>query len=230
MIHVLVASRNRHKIQEIRQMLGQTCCVRGLEELADAPVLIEDAASFSGNATRKAWQLTEWLLTDPGQLESWDQKNPLVVMADDSGLEVDVLHGAPGVHSARFANLNSAEAGNASDAANNQRLLDLLGPVPLERRTARFRCVLAAIELRPVETKLGSGWTGVEPGPARCYEGVCEGVIGLAPRGTNGFGYDPLFIPAGEEMTFAELSDQQKNRLSHRSRALERVKAWLRIP
>jgi XTP/dITP diphosphohydrolase len=227
MIQVLVASRNRHKIQEIRQMLGESCHVRGLEEVVDGPVLIEDAASFSGNATRKAWQLVEWLLAEPGQLESWDGRTPLVVLADDSGLEVDILDGAPGVHSARFANLDTTTTGNASDAANNKLLLRLLESVPVERRTARFRCVLAAIELRPVQTGLGSGWTRLEPGPARCYEGVCEGRIGFASRGENGFGYDPLFVPEGEDMTFAELGGEQKNQLSHRFRALERVKTWL---
>jgi XTP/dITP diphosphohydrolase len=229
MIQLLVASRNRHKIQEIRQILGlgEVGFVRGLDEMADAPKLIEDASSFSGNATRKAWQLAEWLMADPRRLGTWDASGRLVVLADDSGLEVDALHGAPGVHSARFANLGVAMTGNASDKANNDRLLHLLQSVPVGQRNARFRCVLAVLELRPIERGAEGTVNGLEPGPARCYEGVCEGKIGLAPRGSGGFGYDPLFIPDGAEETFAELGEASKNRLSHRYRALERVKAWL---
>jgi XTP/dITP diphosphohydrolase len=226
MIQLLVASRNRHKIQEIRQMLGDSCSVWGLEEVADAPVLLEDASSFSGNATRKAWQLAEWLIADPSRLPRWQSTTPLVILADDSGLEVVSLHGAPGVHSARFANLGQAVPGNASDQANNLRLLHLLRSVPMERRGARFRCVLAAIELRPAECTPRMP-TGIEAGPARCYEGVCEGTIGLAPRGEGGFGYDPLFIPAGQEKTFAELPEETKNRLSHRYVAMQQFKRWL---
>lgn len=204
-------------------MLAESCRVHGLDETAQAPLLVEDAISFTGNATRKAWQLAEWLLAEPKRLEMGEPGSSLIVMGDDSGLEVDALHGAPGVHSARFGNLDSANPGNASDGANNARLLRLLESVPIEQRSARFRCVLAAIELRPVEG-LAIRW---EPGPARCYEGVCEGMIGVAPRGEGGFGYDPLFIPAGEEKTFAELGEERKNRLSHRYQALERFKVWL---
>lgn len=204
-------------------MLGGSCRVRGMEDVPQAPLLIEDAISFSGNATRKAWQLTEWLLAEPKRLEVGEPVSSLIVMADDSGLEVDALHGAPGVHSARFGNLDSSSPGNASDGANNARLLRLLESVPVERRSARFRCVLAAIEVRVAEA-LPTRW---EPGPARCYEGVCEGRIGTVPRGDGGFGYDPLFIPLGEEQSFAELGEDKKNRLSHRYRALERFKMWL---
>jgi XTP/dITP diphosphohydrolase len=226
MIQLLVASRNRHKIQEIGQMLGDSCTVCGLDAVADAPVLLEDASSFSGNATRKAWQLAEWLIADPSRLTCWQPKTPMVILADDSGLEVDCLHGAPGVHSARFANLGEAVQGNASDQANNVRLLHLLHSVPRERRGARFRCVLAAIEVRPA-TSGPASMAGLEAGPARCYEGVCEGSIGMAPTGEGGFGYDPLFIPAGWDKTFGELPEATKNRLSHRHMAIEQFKRWL---
>jgi XTP/dITP diphosphohydrolase len=137
------------------------------------------------------------------------------VLADDSGLEVDVLDGAPGVNSARFAALDTGRPGNSSDADNNAKLLRLLRDVPPEKRTARFRCVLAFVPVHP---------PSAIPQP-RFFEGVCEGRIGDAPRGQGGFGYDPLFIPNGFNQTFAELGEETKNRLSHRARALAALKA-----
>jgi XTP/dITP diphosphohydrolase len=151
------------------------------------------------------------------------------VLADDSGLEVDALHGAPGVHSARFAALDKGQPGNSPTADNNAKLLRLLKDVPREKRTARFRCVLA---LTPVFRSKGGSASPV------CYAdeaelqtelfvGACEGRIGLAPRGQGGFGYDPLFIPAGRNATFAELGEGVKNGMSHRARALEKLKRHL---
>jgi XTP/dITP diphosphohydrolase len=122
----------------------------------------------------------------------------LPALGDDSGLEVDALGGAPGLYSARFA------APGASDGANLERLLRELADVPPERRTARFRCALALVR--------GSAHAIV-------VEGVCEGTILDAPRGLSGFGYDPIFVPEGEVLTFAELADERKNALSHRGRA-----------
>jgi len=119
-------------------------------------------------------------------------------LGDDSGLEVDALGGEPGLHSARFA------GPGASDRANNERLLLELHGVPPERRKARFRCALALVR---------------GPGDVVVAEGVCEGRILEAPRGGGGFGYDPLFLPDGEALTFAELADEQKNAISHRARA-----------
>jgi XTP/dITP diphosphohydrolase len=161
------------------------------------------------------------------------------VLADDSGLEVDALEGAPGVHSARFAALDergsrspSARAtGNTPDAANNAKLLELLGEVPEEKRTARFRCVLA---LTPVLTPAEAGSSPV------CYadelelqtelfEGACEGRVAFAPKGEGGFGYDPLFIPHGQRESFAQLGEDAKNKLSHRAKALAKLRArWLK--
>jgi XTP/dITP diphosphohydrolase len=140
-----------------------------------------------------------------------------LVLADDSGLEVDALGGAPGVHSARFAALDSGKPGHLSDAANNAKLLLLLKEVPAGKRTARFRCVMAL-----ARTDLKSGSSDLQ-----LFEGVCEGRIGFEPRGQNGFGYDPLFGPDGFEESFAELGEEIKNRLSHRARALEKLKAAL---
>jgi len=146
------------------------------------------------------------------------------VLADDSGLEVDALGGAPGVHSARFAALelgkrSSSETAheNSPDAANNEKLLRLLAGVPREKRTARFRCALALVEITP---PAGIG------GP-QLFEGVCEGRIGFAPSGQRGFGYDPLFTPLGHDQSFAELGDEVKNKLSHRAQALAKLRAYL---
>jgi XTP/dITP diphosphohydrolase len=144
------------------------------------------------------------------------------VLADDSGLEVDFLKGAPGVHSARFAALDTGQAENSTSEANNTKLLRLLAGVPSAQRSARFRCVLALVPI------LASAAENVSP---VCYademelrtelfEGTCEGRIGFEARGERGFGYDPLFIPEGYQQTFAELGDLEKNQLSHRAHAL----------
>jgi len=140
-----------------------------------------------------------------------------LVLADDSGLEVDALNGAPGVYSARFAALGVGTLTNSSDAANNAKLLRLLEKVPLERRTARFRCALAVVEVQPRSPV----------GPPHLFEGACEGQIAFAPCGQGGFGYDPLFVPSGYRESFAELGESVKNALSHRAKALARLRQWL---
>jgi XTP/dITP diphosphohydrolase len=220
-----LATRNRHKAEEIGAILGLSCGT--LSDLPGAPALVEDADSFAGNAARKAAQLAAWLASRPeaGQgiaaeappAEARPQPARRLVLADDSGLEVDALGGAPGVHSARFAALDAGHASNASDAENNAKLLRLLEGVPIEKRTARFRCVLALVET-------GASSVGAEP---RLFEGVCEGHIDFAPRGRGGFGYDPLFVPNGFEESFAELGEGVKNRISHRAQALGRLRSWL---
>jgi XTP/dITP diphosphohydrolase len=129
---------------------------------------------------------------------------------------VDALNGAPGVHSARFAAMDSAKSGNTPDAENNAKLLRLLKDVPPEKRTARFRCVIALVEINPQSAIRNP----------QLFDGTCEGRIIFAPRGDNGFGYDPLFAPSGFEQTFAELGEDVKNRLSHRAGALEMLKLY----
>jgi XTP/dITP diphosphohydrolase len=205
---LLIASRNRHKASEIQTILGVEC--RSLLDCPDAPTLIEDAATFAGNAIGKAAQLARWLASAPATQAGVFS----AVLADDSGLEVDALGGEPGVHSARFAATDGQ--GNASDAANNTKLLSLLAEVPASRRAARFRCVLALVAL-PIQ----------EPIEPSLFEGACEGAISFAPSGAGGFGYDPLFVPLGFQQSFAELGDQVKNRISHRARALAGLRAWL---
>ncbi len=210
MVVLILATRNRHKAGEIQSILGAGFVCRTLEDFPGAPALVEDAATFAGNAARKAGQLAAWLEAqrrpDPAKASR------TYVLADDSGLEVDALQGAPGVQSARFAALDRGLEGNAPDVANNAKLLRLLQDVPRTDRTARFRCVLA---LRPV---------GVAGADSELFEGVCEGRIQSAPTGKGGFGYDPLFVPAGYDLSFAELGEAVKNRISHRARALARLR------
>jgi XTP/dITP diphosphohydrolase len=184
-LRVVLASRNRGKLREIVPLLaglGFDLCT--IDELAPDCELREDGATFEDNALAKGRQAA--------------QATGLAAIADDSGLEVDALTGAPGVHSARYAGLPS------DDARNNAKLLAALGGVPAPRR-ARFRCVAAFVE--------PSG--GVE----LTRSGACEGEILDRPRGELGFGYDPLFLVQARGRTMAELPLEEKNRLSHRAAA-----------
>jgi len=208
----LIATRNAHKVGEIRSILGGEFQFLTLNDFPGAPPVIEDAATFAGNATKKAVELARWLQTPP--LKSLPPD--LWVMADDSGLEVDALNGAPGVYSARFAAVDQFKDGNTPDADNNAKLLRVLRDAPAEKRTARFRC---AIAVTPVET---------EP-HTQLFDGACEGCIDFSARGQGGFGYDPLFIPAGFEQSFAELGEAVKDRISHRAQALGKLKPWLAV-
>jgi len=276
MVILFVATRNAHKIQEIRAILGKRFQYLTLDNFPGAPETTEDADTFAGNATKKAVELAGWLAQQ--KAEHGRRNAELYVLADDSGLEVDALNGAPGVHSARFAaigertpqtfcahcapvpdghpphpslspsegervpewrergrfmgsgNSRSARgAGNAPDRANNAKLLHLLKNVPLEKRTARFRCVLALTAVLP-EARRGSSpvcYADELELQTELFEGVCEGHIGFAPQGQRGFGYDPLFIPDGYQESFAELGEEVKNKLSHRAKALARLRARL---
>lgn len=187
-MRLLVATRNRHKLAEIRAILA----VPGLElvgadEAPGLPEVDEDAPDFEGNAVKKARTLAL-------AARCW-------TLADDSGLEVDALGGAPGVTSARYA------GPQADTPANNAKLLAALQGIT--DRRARFRCVLAL---------------AAPDGSARIVDGRCEGRILEALRGAHGFGYDPLFVPDGHTQTFAELPPEVKNRISHRARALQRAR------
>lgn len=206
---LVIATRNRHKAGEIQAVLGDGFSYLTLADLPTAPVVVEDAPTFAGNAAKKAVELARWLagIDDGVRRAAW------WVLADDSGLEVDALDGAPGVRSARFAAANPGQSGNSSDADNNTKLLGLLATTPPERRTARFRCVIALVAL-------------VAPDGGGVFDGACEGHILFEPRGQAGFGYDPLFQPIGFEQTFAELGEAVKNRISHRAQALAKLQAW----
>ena len=221
-ITLLIATRNAHKVGEIRSILGTAFRYLTLNDFPDALTTVEDAATFAGNATKKAAELARWL--SDTRHSTLDTRH-FYVLADDSGLEVDALQGAPGVYSARFAAMDSGKAGNSSSAENNTKLLRLLKDVPVEKRTARFRCVLSLTPVLAKRTEAASPTCYADELEMQTenFEGTCEGRIGFEPRGSNGFGYDPLFIPSGFEQTFAELGEEVKNRLSHRAKALEKL-------
>jgi XTP/dITP diphosphohydrolase len=229
---LLIATRNGHKVHEIRAILGAQFHYLTLAAFPGAPEVQEDAATFSGNATKKAVQLAKWLAQQPrngpaGKSVSIPSPAGLMyVLADDSGLEVDALNGAPGVHSARFAALDSGCPGNSPTAENNSKLLRLLRNVPLERRTARFRCVVALTPVVAVSTENASPACAADEFELQTelFDGACEGRITLAPRGQGGFGYDPVFVPEGYDQTFGQLPEAVKNRLSHRARALAKLR------
>ena len=198
---LVVATGNRGKLEELRALLaGLAVQVLGASEvLRPPPQVIEDGATFEENAVKKARAVARATM--------------MLTVADDSGLEVDVLNGRPGVRSARFAHER------ATDAENNAALLGALaslGESPAgEGFRARFRCVLALVD----------PFTG--GGEPRTVEGVCEGTVIRAPRGSGGFGYDPLFVVTGTDRTMAELSEEEKNRLSHRARAFAALRPLL---
>lgn len=218
MTTLIIATRNAHKVQEIRAILGDRFRFLSLQDFIEAPKVIEDQPTFAKNAAKKARELARWLQGLPG----FDLRIPgasASVLADDSGLEVDALKGAPGVHSARFAALDQptgkvSATENSTDADNNAKLLRLLAEVPEEKRTARFRCVLSLIPVKPPQPSAAG----------HLFDGVCEGKIASGPSGAGGFGYDPLFIPNGHSQSFAELGEDVKNQLSHRAQALAKMR------
>ena len=219
---LVIATGNAHKVIEIRGILGERFHYLTLKDFPSAPEVVEDAGTFAGNATKKAVTLARFLSHIPTAEKA-------LVLADDSGLEVDALNGAPGIYSARFAALDSGQAGNSSNADNNAKLLRLLADVPMEKRTARFRCVLALTPVGGMGAEAASPVCLADEGELQTeiFEGACAGRIGFAPSGGMGFGYDPLFIPEGYEQSFAELGEEVKNRFSHRARALAKLKRRL---
>ena len=202
---IIIASANTHKAEEIQALLGPEFLCRTLRDFPDAPEVEEDAATFAGNAVKKALTLVNWLKQSEDHTLGW-------VLADDSGLEVDALDGAPGVLSARYA-ATEKQPGNSLDEQNNAKLLMDLKGRAAHHRAGRFRCVIA----------LARAGQYSQP---QIFNGTCEGHIEEATRGTHGFGYDPLFVPEGHEQTFGELGDSVKNQLSHRSEALRQLKDW----
>jgi len=189
---LILATRNPHKVIEIKDVLaGLNIQIGTLGAFSDIPEVIEDGATIEANAEKKAREIFE--------------TTGILSLADDTGLEVDYLNGEPGVFSSRFA------GENATYAMNNQKLLKLLTGVPWEKRTARFRCVMA-IAGNGFQTKL--------------LEGVCHGFILEETRGNNGFGYDPLFYVPQYKQTFAEMPLDVKNKISHRGIALQKVRQY----
>ena len=232
MTRLIIATRNAHKVQEIRAVLTSSqFSYRTLNDFPGAPAVVEDAETFTGNAVKKSVELASWLAGTPpvlAHLITGTAVDEVFCLADDSGLEVDALHGAPGVHSARFAALDTGDTANSSDQANNAKLLRLLATVPAAARTARFRCVIALTPVLLVNAAPASPICYAQEAELRTevFEGTCEGRMSDAPRGQHGFGYDPLFIPNDLAESFAELGDEVKNRISHRAQAVQKVRSW----
>jgi XTP/dITP diphosphohydrolase len=206
MRRILIATSNAGKLRDFAGAAARFGVeIAGIPDFSSLPAVVEDGLTFEANARKKAEAYSRYV---PGE----------IVVADDSGLEIDALNGAPGVHSARYAapdlqNKEPHEAdANTDDEANNARVLRELKAVPPEKRTGRFVCVLAAA--RDGET-------------LATFRGTAEGIILDAPRGTNGFGYDPLFYFPAIRKTFAELSAEEKSKYSHRGKAFREFLEWL---
>lgn len=215
MTTLFIATGNAHKVEEIRGVLGDAFTLLSQKD-ANARLEVEETgASFRQNSGIKAVTWAAYLAADACDLGAD------FVLADDSGLEVDALGGAPGVHSARFAALDDGRKGNSPDAENNAKLLRLLAQVPEGSRTARFRCVLSLTPILRGQTAVAMA------GATEFFDGTCEGRMLSAAGGSGGFGYDPLFVPDGFDRSFAELGVEVKNRISHRARALELLRKRL---
>lgn len=189
---LIIATGNAHKVEEFQILLdGLNFDVQSAKACGGMPEVDENGSTFAANAQLKAEALRAQVPAG-----AW-------VLADDSGLEVDALDGAPGIYSARYAGLD------ASDGDNVVKLLEALKDVPRSQRTARFRCVLCVIDHEGYMTH---------------YDGTCEGRIDTNVQGDGGFGYDPIFIPEGYSESFAQLGDSVKSQLSHRAKAVQ----WMR--
>ncbi len=191
MKELVLATKNEGKVREIIAILNRlelSIKVLSLKDLPGAPDVVEDGATFYENASKKAQAIMEF--------------SGLATLADDSGLEVDALGGAPGIYSSRFS------GAGATDESNRVKLLRNLEGIPTESRKARFRCVVALSE----------------PGKGILIaEGICRGEIGYEPQGNGGFGYDPIFILPQYGKTFAQISEELKNQISHRAMAIEEL-------
>jgi XTP/dITP diphosphohydrolase len=191
---IVLATTNKKKVEEIKKIFGVMDTASKIYTLDDFPAVgdvIEDGDTFEANALKKAKHVAA--------------ATRMTAIADDSGLEVDALDGAPGVYSARYA------GEGASDDQNSAKLLDALKDVPDEKRGARFACCIALVSSGDVKT----------------FMGYIKGTIGRELKGENGFGYDPLFYPEGSEKTFAEVKDTEKNAISHRAMALRELQKYL---
>jgi XTP/dITP diphosphohydrolase len=191
---VIIATRNKGKIREFREALhGLGLRIYALSDFPDVPEIEEDGKNFTENALKKARVYSKYF--------------GMLTISDDSGLEVDSLKGLPGIYSARYA------GEGASSQVNNQKLLSELQGVPISKRGARFKCILAMIS---------------PDGKEAIAEGSCKGSIGFREKGKRGFGYDPLFILPTYGKTMAELSLREKNKISHRGKALKKIRRIIR--
>jgi len=192
-IPILVATRNRHKVRELRRLLaGLPVRLLLLDQFPAIPPIAETGRTFRKNAVKKALNVS--------------RRTILLVLAEDSGLEVKALDGRPGVRSARFA------GSSQNDSANNKKLLRAMEQIPASKRRAHYVCCLA----------LAAGGRLI-----RTFQAECAGSIAVAPAGRGGFGYDPLFIPLGDRRTMAQLGPRVKNGVSHRAKAVGAFRRWL---
>ena len=200
MRRILIATSNPGKLRDFAGAAAvHGIDVEGIAGFSSLPAVVEDGLTFEENARKKAEGYSRAAAGE-------------IVVADDSGLEVDALHGAPGVHSARYASDQPHLADeNTDDEANNARVLRELRKVPPEKRTGRFVCVLAA---------------AMDGQTLATFRGTAEGMVLDSPRGAGGFGYDPLFYFPQIQKTFAELSAEEKSRYSHRGEALRKFLEW----
>jgi len=194
-MEIVLATRNKKKVEEIRRITADLSInILSLDDFPGCPETVEDRDTFEGNALKKAVEVAACT----GKLS----------LADDSGLEVDALGGAPGVYSARY----DPAAASGNDPRNYEKLLKDLKNIPPHERGARFVCCLAL------------AWPD---GRTRTFFGHSPGRIGFEPRGEKGFGYDPVFLPEGFERTFAEMTANEKDALSHRGKAIEMLAEFL---
>ncbi len=197
-IRLVIATGNAGKVRDFETVFAGSehpVEVVSITQFGGMPEVVESEPDFRGNARLKAQAAQSSVPTGEGW---W-------TLADDSGLSVDALKGAPGVYSARFA------GPDATDADNREKLLQVLDGIPMEKRGAHFTCHLCLISPE------GEIWN---------FEGICEGSIAFASSGTNGFGYDPLFIQKGDSLTWGELDKGHKNADSHRGRATQKLLRW----
>jgi XTP/dITP diphosphohydrolase len=210
-MQLLVATRNAHKTREFEALLGQDFEVSDLSAFPATALPEETGRTFEENARLKASavSLAAGRVSPTGGQDRCLKDRHLLVLADDSGLEVDTLGGAPGIFSARYAGKNATGKENVKKLL---RELERVGAQEISKRTARFRCALAlARDGKIVDT----------------YSGIVEGVIVDLPRGSAGFGYDPVFVPNGFDQTFGELPADVKNRISHRAGAVREFRVAL---
>jgi XTP/dITP diphosphohydrolase len=197
MARIYIATSNQGKLRDFGAIAAPSAIeIAGIPSFRELPTVVEDAPTFETNAQKKAEHYSRYV---PGEC----------VLADDSGLEVDVLHGAPGIYSARYA--ASPNHPNTSDAENNAKLLQELAGVPDERRQARFVCAIAIAK---------DGET------LATFRGIASGTILKQARGSGGFGYDPLFLFPDLDRTFAELTADEKATISHRGQAFRKLLQW----
>jgi len=193
-MRIVIASSNRYKIKEIEQIYAELPIeFIPMSAFSNIPKIEEDGKSFRENAIKKAQVVSKAL--------------ELITLAEDSGIEVDALNGGPGIYSSRYAGKER------DDRKNNEKLLNELAGVPLEKRTARYRAVAVLMSAQQIEA---------------IAEGTMEGIIAERPRGESGFGYDPIFIVPAYGKTVAELGTEIKNKISHRAKALRSIKENLK--